>query len=459
MPAATAIPSSFRDPSGFVFTHEGEVYRQVNQSYKNDFDLLLQSGCYNSLVQKGWLLPFTVLPGNISHTHDCYLTLKPEQLQYISFPYEWCFDMLKDAALLSLSIQQECIQHGMVLKDATPYNIQWHRGKPVFIDSLSFTAYDAQQPWIAYRQFCESFLAPLLLMHHKKIALHQLMLAWPDGLPLPLTSSLLPFKTRFSLHTYLHVHLHAKMSGGNKKGSGNKKAAFSKQKMLNLISSLETLVRQLQLPAQKSTWSGYYKEAAQRDDYLTVKKRMVGQWIAAQSDARTAIDLGANDGEFSRMLAAQRIHTIAADADPFCISSLYHSLQKEPNAFIHPLVLDLANPSPAIGPYGGERPSFAERTHTDLGLALALIHHLSIGKNIPFEKTAALFSVLCNTLIIEFVPKADDKVQLMLKDREDIFTAYNEDNFEKAFSAYYRIMDKQPVGNSGRTLYLMKRNA
>lgn len=458
MPALTAIPSSFRDPSGFVFIHEGEVYRQVNQSCKTDFDLLMSSGCYDSLVKKGWLLPFTVLQENFSHTDDCYITLKPEQLRFISYPYEWCFAMLKDAALLTLSIQQECIKQGMVLKDATPYNIQWHNGKPVFIDSLSFTAYNEQQPWIAYRQFCESFLAPLLLMHHKKYPLQQLLLAWPDGIPLPLTRNLLPFKTRFSLHTYLHIHLHAKMMGG-KSQSGNTRAIFSRQKMINLISSLETLIKQLRLPATQSTWSGYYEEAATRDDYLSAKKKLVQQWISAQSGIRTAIDLGANDGAFSKMLSRQRIHTIAADADPYCISNLYDGLQKEPDAFLHPLILDLANPSPAIGPYGGERPSFAARTHTDLGLALAVVHHLAIGKNIPFEKIAAFFASLCDRLIIEFVPKSDEKVQLMLKNREDIFPGYHQEAFEMAFRAHYQIGEQQPVGQSGRILYFMQRHA
>ncbi|MCX6320015.1 MAG: SAM-dependent methyltransferase [Bacteroidetes bacterium] len=459
MPSDSVIPSSFRDPSGFVFTHEGIVYRQVNLSYKAEYDRLMESGCYSSLVQKGWLLPHEELNNSISHTHEGYITLRPEQLPFISFPYEWSFDMLKDAALLTLSIQKECIHHGMVLKDATPYNIQWHKGKPVFIDSLSFATYDEAEPWVAYRQFCESFAAPLLLMHHKKYPLHPLFLAWPDGIPLPLTRSLLPFKTRFSLHTYLHIHLHAKMSGGNKPASGNKTARFSKQKMLNLISSLETMIAKLQLAPQKSTWSGYYDEAAQRDDYLPAKKALVQDWISKLTSIHTAIDLGANDGAFSRLLASQQIFTIAADFDPFCINHLYQAIKTEKLSGIHPLVMDLSNPSPAIGPYKGERDSFIQRTHTDLGLALALIHHLAIGKNIPFHKIAALMAAACHTLIIEFVPKADEKVKLMLQGREDIFTDYHEAAFENAFSAYFTIVEKAPVAQSGRTLYLMQKNA
>lgn len=458
MPAYTATPSSYRDPSGFVFVQEGVVYRQVNQCYKENYDALMSSGCYAALVKEQLLLPHEVLPQNLTGAAEHYLSLKPAPLAFISYPAEWSFNMLKDAALLTLRVQKICIEHGLSLKDATPYNIQWHQGKLIFMDSLSFEKYDAAKPWVAYRQFCESFLAPLLLMHYKKFPLHQLFLAWPEGLPLSLTSSLLPGKTRFSLHTYLHIHLHAKMSG-KKENASNKQAAFSKQKMLNLLSSLETLTGKLQLPAASSTWSAYYTEAAQRDDYLPAKKELISAWITNMGTVRSAIDLGANDGEFSKLLAAQSIPVVATDFDPYCINNLYGMIRQEKITHIHPLIIDLSAPTPAIGIYGGERPSFTERVNAELGLALALVHHLAIGKNIPLQKIAAFFAQLCSTLIIEFVPKTDEKVQLMLAGREDIFDNYTATGFETAFSQYYHIEEKTGIAASGRTLYRMKRHA
>jgi ribosomal protein L11 methylase PrmA len=240
-----------------------------------------------------------------------------------------------------------------------------------------------------------------------------------------------------------------------KKTTGTQKqAAFSKQKMLNLLGSLETLVSKLQLPPQSSTWSAYYEEAAQRDDYLTAKKTLVEQWVLADKNIRTAIDLGANDGEFSKLLARKQINIIAADADPFCINNLYSRIKKEVINGLHPLILDLANPSPAIGVYNGERTSFTERTSTDLALALALIHHLAIGTNIPFDKIAAFFAH-----IIEFVPKTDEKIQLMLAGREDIFSHYTAAAFEDAFSRYFDIEEQSPIAASGRILYRMKKHA
>src|ERR1044071_3227438 len=176
----TPHPSSYRDPSGFVFQKDGVLYRQVNISFKDHFDHFIQSGCYKHLTEKGLLIPHEQISENLSGSKDYYTTLKPEEIGFISYPYEWSFDMLKDAALLTLKLVKECLGFNVMLKDATPYNIQWHKGKLVFIDTLSFEKY-TETPWIAYRQFCECFLGPLLLMHYSKKHLHPLQLAWPDG--------------------------------------------------------------------------------------------------------------------------------------------------------------------------------------------------------------------------------------------------------------------------------------
>ena len=199
--------SSYRDPSGFIFKKEEVLYRQVNKIFKADFDLFINSGCYQSFAGKGWLIPHETIPENFTNTDDWYLTLKPANIPFISYPYEWSFDMLKDAALLTLNLLKESLQYGLILKDATPYNIQFLGSRPVFIDTLSFEKYEEQEPWIAYRQFCECFLSPLLLSSYSKQPLQQLMLAYPEGIPLAITRSLLPWRSKFSLYTYLHLSL------------------------------------------------------------------------------------------------------------------------------------------------------------------------------------------------------------------------------------------------------------
>jgi hypothetical protein len=449
----THHPSSYRDPSGFIFEKEGTLYRQVNLSFKENFDQFIQSGLYKHLAEKSMLISHEQINENLTGDNNYYTVLKPEKIPFVSYPYEWSFDMLKDAALLTLRLAKESINYGMILKDATPYNIQWHKGKLIFIDTLSFEKFK-EEPWIAYRQFCESFLGPLLVMHYSKMPLPQLQLAWPDGIPLSIIKSLLPGRSRFSFHTYLHIHLHAKIStlkNNNKIGTQQ----FSKQKLLNLISSLEILVTKLNTPSGQTTWSAYYDEASQRKDYLEQKKKIINEWLKEMQEVRTAIDLGANDGEFSKILAANNIETIAADFDSSCINRLYLNLRLGNEKNIQPIVLDLSAPSPAIGVNNAERISFINRTNRDLVLALALIHHLAIGKNIPFDMIADLLqSINQKYLIIEFVPKQDEKIQLMLSTKQDIYTEYDEEHFEQAFKKYYTLTHKQIIAGSGRVLYL-----
>ena len=450
-------PSSFRDPSGFIFEKEKILYRQVNKVFKEHFDFFISSGFYEKLVKLQLLIPHETIQENLTAGHDWYLTLKPERIEFISYAWEWSFDMLKDAALLTLRLAKEATASGMVLKDATPYNIQWHKGKLIFIDTLSFEKYDTDEPWIAYRQFCENFLAPLLLMHYRKNSLQPLLLAYPEGIPLSIAKSLLPGRSKFSLHTYLHIHLHAHVAK-RKNLTATSKTKFSNQKFLNLISSLEILINKLRSPEQSTAWSAYYDEAAQRNDYLEQKKKIIVQWLDSLPEIKTAADLGANDGEFSRLLSSRNIHTITADADPYCINKLYNQVKAGGEKNIQPLIVDLTNPSPAMGVNNEERTSFLSRLHVDLVLALALVHHLAIAKNIPFEMIADFFQKISRALIIEFVPENDEKVQLMLAGKKDIYRAYMEENFEKAFGKYFKVAKKESITGSGRTLYLMTRH-
>ncbi|MDB5224264.1 MAG: SAM-dependent methyltransferase [Chitinophagaceae bacterium] len=449
----TQHSSSYRDPSGFIFEKDGTLYRQVNISFKENFDFFIESGCYRQLTEKGLLIRHEQINENLTGEDNYYTTLKPEKISLISYPYEWSFDMLKDAALLTLRLAREAMDYGMVLKDATPYNIQWHQGKLIFIDTLSFEKFN-EEPWIAYRQFCENFLGPLLIMHYSKMSLSQLQLAWPDGIPLTIIKSLLPKRSRFSFHTYLHIHLHAKVSA-SRKNSRVARQQFSKQKMLNLISSLEILVNKLKIPVRQTSWSGYYEEASQRKDYLEQKKKIIHEWLNEIDDVKIAADLGANEGEFSQLLSSKNVQTVAADFDPYCINRLYLSIKKSGEKNIQPIILDLSMPSPAIGVNNEERNSFLNRTHMDLVLALALVHHLAIGKNIPLKLAASFFQQMSKYLIIEFVPKADEKIQLMLSGKKDIYEEYDEKHFEQAFEKYYTIRNKQLIEGSLRVLYLL----
>lgn len=448
-------PASYRDPSGFIFHYNGKVYRQVNKSYQKDYEKLISSGLYQHLVDSQYLLPHIEIAENFSGDDNCFKTLLPEQLSYISYPYEWSFDMLKDAAVLTLTIAQEAMKYGMMLKDATAFNVQWHKGRMIFIDTLSFEILDATKPWIAYRQFCETFFAPLALMHYLQQPLQPLMLAYPEGIPLPLASAMLPWKSKLNVGCYLHLHLNAKYNG-QKAATSHKQVSFTQQKLDIILKSLLHTTKQFKL-THKAVWSDYYNEAQQREDYLDQKKSCIEKWVQ-QNPVKTAVDVGANEGFFSKLLADNGIEVVSTDFDHYSINRLYNQIKTEVRQNIIPLVLDLSNPTPALGVNNTERASFIQRTQTDMVMALAVIHHLCIGKNIPFSSVAAFFASMGKRLIIEFVPKRDSKISEMLEHKKDIYSWYNEEGFLKSFSQYFTILDKQAIGTSGRTLYLMQQN-
>lgn len=451
-----AHPSSFKDPAGFIFIAEGIYYRQVNQAGSKDYSLLMSSGLYEKLISKNRLIRHTEIDTIKSDASQWFKTLQPEQLPLISYPYEWSFDQLKDAALLTLTIQKEALNYGMILKDATPFNIQWLNSKAIYIDTLSFEKHKEGEPWVAYKQFCECFLAPLLLMHYRGNELNKLLVSFPNGIPLPIVSSLLPFKTRFHLNLYLHIHLQAKMQ---KKGADDKqqnKRHLSTTQLINIIESLRHLIKKLSASCAKTTWNNYYDETILSNDYLMHKQELVKSFLTPLT-FNSLTDLGANKGEFSLQFKDTASKIVAADFDASCINELYLHIKSQKLNNIFPLVIDLANPSPAIGWANKERNSFWDRINTEVILALALVHHLAISFNISFAMMAERFSQKTKYLLIEFVPKGDPKVQQLLSHRKDVFENYDQTTFENSFLVYFEILNKETIQTTNRILYLMKR--
>lgn len=449
-------PSSYRDPSGFLFYRDGVLYRQVNRCFAEDFDQFINGGLYHHLVEQQMLLHHQTVGENLTGTEQWYQTLQPEELSYVSYPYEWCFDMLKDAALLTLDAATEAMKFGMMLKDASAYNVQWHQGRMMFIDTLSFEKYDEQKPWIAYRQFCEHFFAPLALMHYLKEPIQPVMMAYADGIPLALVKKTLPLKSKWHLHTYLHLHLHASMATRSSTKTQRKKP-FTRRKMQDLLRSLREGIEKFSLSGHSGVWSGYYEEANQRTNYIAIKKKILATWIDALS-VETVLDAGSNEGTFSELFSAKARSVISIDLDHYAVNTWYRKIREKRLANVHPLLVDLAHPSPSIGVNNRERGSFLQRTRVDLVLALALIHHLGIGKNISFEQIAETFSSLGKRLIIEFVPRTDEKIEMMLLQKKDIYSWYTEEEFLRSFEKKFRMVEKIMVGDSGRTLYLFERH-
>jgi ribosomal protein L11 methylase PrmA len=448
------VAGSFRDPSGFLFVRDGKIYRQVNLTYQEHYDLFLGCGLYRALVEAELLIPHeevAVPPGDPA---TAYKIIQPEIIGFISYPYEWCFSQLKSAALLTLKIQKLALQYGMSLKDASAYNIQFKGCRPVFIDTLSFEKYRQDQPWVAYKQFCQHFLAPLVLMNHKDLRLNQLLRSNIDGIPVDLASSILPFFSYFRFGILSHIHLHARTQRHfSAKPVAIKECTLSPKSLLLLLDNLEAVIKKLKQKPQETEWGDYYDHTNYSKEAFASKKEIVLKLLAAATP-RVVWDLGANDGTFSRLASDQGIYTLSFDIDPTAVEKNYQVGVKNQETNLLPLLLDLANPSPGIGWANSERMSLANRGPADTILCLGLIHHLAISNNLPFHKIAEYFAAICRSLIIEFIPKNDSQVQRLLASREDIFTGYTQEAFQTTFAQHFSFRASYPIKESEREIFL-----
>ncbi|HEY7056760.1 MAG TPA: hypothetical protein VH458_09560 [Vicinamibacterales bacterium] len=452
--------ASFRDPSGYVFSRDGVLYRQINESARRDYEQLLASGLYERLVKSGDLVPHAEVDRTLSPDGLAFRIIQPERVPFISYPYEWSFSALKDAGRLTLRLQKTAMAHGMSLKDATPYNVAFSKGRAVWIDTLSFEALKPDAPWVAYGQFCQMFLAPIALMSQVDVRLQHLLRSFIDGVPLDLASALLPATSRLRPGLLMHLHLHAaaqrRMKGRSTAGSGATARKFSLAALTGIIDSLDRTMKSLEWTAHGTTWGNYYDETNYTDAAFAHKRDIVSGAIDRLAPA-SVWDLGANDGTFSRLASSRGIPTIAFDVDPVAVEKNYRAMTKASEPHILPLLLDLTNPSASSGWANEERDALASRGPADLALVLALVHHLAIAHNVPLERIADYLSRLARALVIEFVPKADSQVQRLLASRVDIFDTYTQDHFERAFSTRFTIVEATPVREGVRTIYLMRR--
>ena len=459
MLGAEVVSGSFRDPSGFLFHAEGVLYRQVNQSYSADYDLLMSSGLYEALTKAGKLVPHEEVSGVASVTNDAYRIIKPQLIPFISYPYEWSFSQLKDAALLTLDLQEEALKRGMSLKDASAFNVQFVGAKPIFIDTLSFERYVEGTPWVAYQQFCQHFLAPLALLSQCDIHLRSLSLSFLHGVPLSLASAILPKSSWFKFSHLIHIHLHARSQNKYADAAGGGKSSparpLNRTALLGILDSLRSSVKKLNWTPGGTEWADYYDATNYTSRALSEKETIVDSLIR-EVKPKVAWDLGANNGLFSRLAAANGAYTVACDVDPSAVEKNYLRCKKEQNSSLLPLIVDLTNPSPSLGWAHTERKSLLDRGPTDLVLALALIHHLAISNNVPLDNLARFFASCGKNLIIEFVPKQDSQVQKLLASRKDIFPEYNQADFERYFGRYFSVERSVPVPETSRVIYLMK---
>ena len=355
-------------------------------------------------------------------------------------------------------MQTIALDYGMSLKDANCFNIQFLNNKPLLIDTSSFEEYQEGSAWVAYRQFCENFVAPLALMAYTDINLNSLFLGNINGIPLNLASKLLPFKTKFNFNLFTHIHLHSKMQA--QYSDNSKKIVntnISKQQLKNILSNLKDTIEGIKLPKVETEWGDYYNFTNYSDSSFNEKKNIIEEF-KREIQPKQIWDFGCNEGVFSRLFTDNGNKVIAFDIDKIAIEKNYLKAKQDKETNIFPLVFDISNPSPALGFSNQERKTIQDRAkNVDMILALALIHHLRFTCNLPFYKVAEYFSSIAKYLVIEFVDKKDSQVEKMLLNRKDVFEDYTQETFEQEFSKQYRILQKKHIADTERTLYLFER--
>ena len=450
-------PSSFRDPSGYVFTEEDTLYRAVMPSYFSEYDHLENSGLLQKLVERNFLIPHSVE----KRTPDRIL-LRPKEVPFITYPSEWSFNALKEAALLHLEINIMALKHQMILKDASGYNVQFMGPNAIFIDTLSFEMYREGTPWYAFGQFCRHFVAPLLLMKYREPDFNKVLHNFVDGIPLDVASQLLPWKTHLSPFIKSNIHLHAKSIAKNQgRNQKRQEAVLSYRSLMNILRYTKNFLSGLEPAKASSEWGDYYSFTNYSSESFEEKENIILSWVE-EIDAKKIWDVGGNNGHFARRISFNKKIVIVSDIDPFAINESFTESKSSREEAIHSLLIDLMNPTPGFGFGNRERSSFLDRMEAinlDCTMALALIHHLCISNNCSFEMVARLFSSFSRHLIIEFVEREDSWVQKLLDNmgnRRELFDYYNRENFEAAFKKFYYFDKKRVLGKGKRLLYFLR---
>jgi len=450
--------SSFRDPSGYIFIEDNILKRRILPIYFKQYYKLKKSNFFDKLFKFGLLINHKEVSAS-----DTEIVICPEQIPFITYPYEWSFVQYKEAALFTLKLQKFALENEFSLKDASAFNVTFHNGKAIFIDTLSFDFYEENTPWRGYKQFVTHFFGPLLLAHYHGSEILKLISNFIDGIPVKTIASMLPFKTKLNPFLYSNIHLLSKFEDKhNEDYKGEAKVtALSKKGQLNIIESLYSYIKKLELKEQ-SEWGDYYNKTNYSDNAFNLKANIINGWVNTLN-AKTVIDIGGNNGAFVRRITSNLDLALVCDVDNNAVDNNYRQVKKNKESYMLPFVLDVLNPSANIGFNNTERFSFIERIKDfapDVTLALAVIHHMTLSGNITFEMSAHFFASFSEHLVIEFPKQNDSWVQRLLKAKGEFkshFDFYSLKNFKSDFLKYFTIVEEQSVEDSERVLFLLKR--
>ena len=451
---------SFRDHDSRVFVTSDGVHRVLSRAALEDWDALAASALWHELQAEGRVV--ATQPAQLDALPDLLAAeaagaLHHERVPFISYPYEWPFAMLKDAALLQLELNLRALQAGLALKDASPYNIQWRGSAPIFIDVGSFERLRPTEPWAGYRQFCMLFLYPLMLQAYKDLPFHAVLRGSLDGIP-PHDARAVLSGERFRRGVLANVLLHARLEAryGDAEGREVKRemqrAGFSKQLLEANFKKLLKVVRELEWKAGATAWTGYGKDNSY-DEAAAGRKAQFVREAAARRRSRLSWDVGCNDGAYARIAAESADLVVAFDADHATVDALYRSLREEGRTDILTLVMSVTDPSPDLGWRGLERASLERRGTPELALCLAVVHHVCITGNVPVRELLDWLHSLDAALVIEFPDRSDPMVERLLGGKRDGSNPdYERATFERALEERFTVDRSEPVSET-RTLY------
>lgn len=455
---------SFRDPSGRVVRHDNRILRAIFDGGVAQFRATRESGVLDEMIERGWLLPADVVSGDGlgDLAAGAVQWLEHPVLDYISYPYEWCFSGLKAAALHHLDFHMALLDKNFTLSDATAYNIQFRGTKPVFIDHLSITPYEEGSAWVGQRQFGMQFLNPLYLWAKKGVAPHAWYRGALEGIAPEDLAKLLGWKDRLSFTVLAHIVGPAAFErdriAEGLNGKTRRTVKLPKQRLLAMLRSLRDYIASLALPKQKTVWDDYADNNSYDDARRAAKHAFVSGAVGKASPG-LLYDIGCNSGEFSRTaLDAGARNVIGFDFDLGALERAFAHSDKV-GAPMLPLWLDAMNPSPAQGWAGAERAGLQGRANADMMLALALIHHLAIAKNVPLDMAVDWLMNLAPSGVIEFPSKSDPMVQQLLRHRPDIFPNYTEEAFLHHVEARGRIVQQTRLAETGRLILAYDRRS
>jgi SAM-dependent methyltransferase len=458
-------PGSFRDPESRVFYDGDEVYRALSPDGLTDFEALRASGLLgDERIVRTELVEESGAGGRAARegllVHEPAAVLRHERIPFVSYPYEWTFSMLKDAALVQLDLLLASLEHDLVLKDSTPYNVQFKGARPVFVDVGSFERLREGEAWVGYRQFCMLYLYPLLLQSVKDVPYHPWLRGSIDGITPTQMRALLSFRDRLRkgmfTNVFLHARLEARYADRPDQVKQEVKRVFKKELLVANVRKMRKLVERLSWDPPKGVWTAYGERNSYTDDDARRKDEFVRQ-VATAQPWNLVWDIGANNGRYSRIAAEGARTVVAVDADQGPVELLYRDLKQEDNEQILTLTMNLADPSPGLGWRGLERRSMPDRGKPDLVLALALVHHVAIRANVPVKEFVDWLASLGSALVIEFPTREDPMVKkLLAPKREGLHPDYELGYFERTLNEAFEVERSERLESGTRVLYFAR---